>query len=253
MNRTMRGKKKEKQAVQSNNVFTFIQKVWQEPKGKALVFFAFYFFFFLFIAISYRSAAEHPKQSFTFPTTNFESKKNYTIDSLVNGNYQFTYQEFVNDVSKEFTGKCYQKMKQLTSSTQEEYFLYSGISLVHQNDVWQVSANPFHLRELMEEEKIEELLSKATFISKTVYSDDSSLYRYEVSTSTLSTLYQKESIDIADAPNTIELLVGKDKNIQSIHYDFSSYESYLKGSPQSFTATVLYANYGEVEAFEIPN
>ncbi len=246
----MKGKKAKKQ---SNQTISTLQNIWQSPKGKALFFFGFYFFFFLFIGVSYRSAMKNPASKTTLPAISNESSKTVSLDEITKGNYHFTYYENINGVEKNLEGKSYDKMKNFTSSTAQEYFIYSGLSLIHQNNVWQISENPFDVPEVMKEELIEELLSKATFISKTVYKENTALYHYEVSTTTLYQLYYNENIDIADDANTIDIEVSKEGKISQITYDYSPYLTYKNKVPTTLLIKVSYQDYGKIEAFEVPD
>lgn len=242
---------KEKQAKSSFHAFLqFVKELFKNPKGRALLFFGFYLIFFIFLGISFRTSS--PSNQIESHSSQQEQQQNYSLVNLEAGNYHFIYHEIVNGIEKNFEGKAYHQMKEVTNESNEMYFLYSGISLERQDDVWKVCENPFYYRQIMEENILKETLQNATFISKTVYQDQTTLYRYEISTVTLWNLYQQEEIDIADSPNIIEVSVSDKGDITKIYYDYSPYNTYLKGIPSTAIFEVIYQDYGKIEAFDVP-
>ena len=248
----MKGNNKNLKNTKVASFFHLIKELWKDPLGKCILFFGFYLIFFIFLGVLYRTAPRtSTKRNLTIPSQT-EKKVNISFDKLLEGNYEFTYEENVRGVQKIYTGKSSEKRKELTTSLGQKYFLYSGISIEQQENVWKVCENPFHYPQLMNETYIEDVFSKATFESKTVYHNNETLYRYQISTTTLWEIYQKEQIDIADVPNTIELTLSENGEIKKIYYDFSSYETYLLKVPSTAIFEVGYQNYGTVGTLEIP-
>ncbi len=247
----MNKKAKQKKPSQFEPFFQFLKQLWENPKGKALLFFGFYLFFFIFIGVLYRTAPKMDNASFLIPESVGE-KVTLSFKEIKEGNYTFTYQEDIDGVIRNLEGKTYNQMKEVKEDTRL-YFLYSGISLERMDNVWQVAPKPFYIPQVLEEGMIEETLEQATFLSKTVYPNGESLYRFEISTTTLMELYQNEEVDLADVPNTIEVLESKEKEIQKITYDYSSYDSYLKNTPKKAKIEVSYHEYGKVKPFDIPS
>ncbi len=228
---------------------SFLKILWKNPKGKAILFFVFYFFFFLFIGISYRMT---PKNSYTLEDfKENEEVASLSIDSLIKGNYAFTYQEEINGVKKILSGKAYNRMKEVKEQS-HLYFLYSGISLERVENVWKVSKNPFYFPEVMEEDAIKQTLSKATFLSKTVYQNGENLYQYEIATTTLLSLYHNENVDLDDLPNQIQVKTDRENQIQEIIYEYSSYDTYLTKEKNKVKIEITYQDYGKIEPLEIP-
>ena len=247
--------KKKDETKKNNQVesgVAYLKELWKNPKGRALLFFGFYFIFFLVLGISFRASASAPQKNLTLPSQ-LQENANYSIQDLVNGNYQFTYQENVNGVSKELTGKAYNQMKQVTNNYGNMYFLYSGIVIQRLNDVWQICDNPFYYRQILEEGMLKKTLDAATFESKTLYQNKQTVYRYQISTTTLWDLYQNEKIDIADEPNIIEVYVTENGQVEKIFYNYSSDDTYLRKTPMQTYFTVSYQDYGKIEAFEVPS
>ena len=134
----------------------------------------------------------------------------------------------------------------LTVNYQEKY--YKNI-----NGVWSRTDNPYLYSEYLDFTNLEKILTSATYDSKTEYNNGSKLYTYDISTTTLVKIINKEDIDIADNPNKIIVTTNEDNEATKFEFYLTPYVNYKDNNSSSILNISLeYSNFGKVEEIENP-
>ena len=243
--------KKEKK---KNEKIEFLKEVYKNPRGRAILFFSFYFvFFFVLILLLRSNQANNNKQNTNIDSSN-KIQTSYNLKKLEEGNYRFTRKETRGDFITTFVGNHNQDKSSVIMTKGNEvknFFFYRDMVLEKTSSNYIVGTNPYLYPNLQEYNTIEEILERATLKSKTTYEQGEDCYRYEITTTTLTSILDEKEIDISDPVNTIEVLVEK-KEITGITYYLNSYHAYRMNEMVPVTIEIKYSDYGQVEKLEVP-
>ena len=99
--------------------------------------------------------------------------------------------------------------------------------------------NPYLFPELKDLNFIKKMLNKATYIST-----GNLKKTYQISTTTLVSIFDNQEIDLDDMPNTIVVTTNSDGQIYKLEYDFSSYSIYRGHG--AYQGSLLYSNFSNV-------
>ena len=237
-----------------NGKIESLKGIYKNPRKRAILFFSFYFlFFFVLVLLLRNNQTSNNKQ-----TTNIESSNkiqtSYNLKKLEEGNYQFTRKETRGDIITTFVGKHYQDKSSVTMTKGNEiknFFFYGDIVLEENSNQYIVGVNPYLYPTLQEYNTIDEILERSTLKAKTTYEQGGDCYQYEITTTTLTSILDKQEIDISDPVNTIEVYVDK-KEITGITYYLNSYHNYKTNENVPVTIEIKYSDYGKVEKLEVP-
>ena len=122
-----------------------------------------------------------------------------------------------------------------------------------QDGLWIKTEAPNTLFSLTKASVIEDIVNKATYISKTELATGEESYTLQISTPTLSKALDGTDIDIDDPVNTITLKENVDGDTVGIEYDFSNYGKYKGLVKNNLVITLNYANFGNIEKVEEPS
>ena len=122
-----------------------------------------------------------------------------------------------------------------------------------QDGLWIKTEAPNTLFSLTKASVIEDIVNKATYISKTELATGEESYTLQISTPTLSKTLDGTDIDIDDPVNTITLKENVDGDTVGIEYDFSNYGKYKGLVKNSLVITLNYTNFGNIEKVEEPS
>ena len=235
--------KQKKAKVDRKQIIDFIRT----PKGKAVLFFSFYLVFFLVVAIIARISTGNPLGS-----TNYQSNStNYHLSSIQNRNYQFSYQYMVDDVSTIYMGSR-KNLKASFSDGVTSYYQNGNLTMKLQDGIWIKCDSPYLVSYLLDDVGIENVLQKATYVSKTELATGEVTLQYQITTTTLVQLIDGIDVDLDDVVNTIEIRENKNREITEINYDISSYAKYRGLCFNQFLLNLSYSHFDEIEAIEDP-
>ncbi len=179
----------------------------------------------------------------------------YQLNLIKEGNYHFTREEIVNDISTLFVGDSNHNRSEVLMTRQQQvahYFLYSDIVLLKTSQNYQVADQPYLFPQLSIYKYIHSILKQATITSKTVNNMGGKTYHLTISTTTLGAILDGMKLDIADPVNEIILETNEEKEVVKITYQLNSYASYLLGQPSRVKVLLSYSDFGTIEDLEIP-
>lgn len=215
---------------------------------KAWIFLIAYFIFFAAVIISIRSNNANNS------TKTKEKEFVFNFENIEKGNYTFRYELFIDNNQVIYEGKRNKEKSLFTRNINgviENYFESSDLYVKQVNNLWIKEANPYPIPKLIDFEYLKEILQKATYDSKTNYSNNSQMYTYIISTTTLMKSYENKDIDIADEVNKISITFDSNKNVGKIEYDFSPYAKYNNIATTIYKFTMTFDNFSDVEELSI--
>ncbi len=227
-----------------------IKKLLKHEKAKPIAFFAFYFIFFLFLAIIFRLDPKTPPS-----TTKSKPKNYYNLGKIEDANYHFKYDYNINGIAISFEGDkngVRERFTKTQDNTITNYYAFKNLFMKEENNIWKKEANPYLYYNLLQVDKIREILDSATFISKTEYQDERKSYNYQISTTTLEKITNNNIIDIADIPNEITITMDDDYYVENIKYSINSYAKFLDPNINNASLAMDYSDFGNIKEIEEP-
>ena len=225
----------------SKDFFKNIKNILKTPRGKAISFFSFYLIFFIVIIVMIRSNPSTLDDDVITPKFDFS-----LIES---NNYHFHYQDVLGNSSIIYDGDRNNDSALFTKSDSvNSLSIYSSGSIYlgkGTNNEYVMIDNPYLFPELKDLDSIKKMLNKATYIST-----GNLKKTYQISTTTLVSLFDNKEIDLDDMPNTIVVTTNSDGQIYKLEYDFSSYSIYRGYG--AYQSSLLYSNFSNVPEIEKP-
>jgi hypothetical protein len=238
-------KNKEKTNEKENNFTTKIKDLLKTPRGKSIFFLILYFFFFVFVFLSLGSNTSTSTNS-----SDNSTKETLDLSLIEKLNYHFTYQDILGNNTYLYEGDRNGSSSLFTKKylTNIENF-YSNDNIYLKKDLttnkYVMVDNPYIFSELKQIENIKKMLKKATYISS-----DSNKYTYQISTTTLISLFENKEIDLDDMPNTIVFYLNASNQVYKIEYSFNSYSIY-KGNG-TYQSSMEYSNFSNISEIDNP-
>lgn len=228
--------------------------MWNNPRSRSILALAGYLVFFIILIMTLRS---NVNESTNLNNNNIKNKvnANFILDSIKSGNYNFTRREILNGAITQFEGKANAGRSDVIMAKNNQlshYFMYNSIITEEVDGGYKVTFHPYLYPNLSDYKYINSILNQATLISKTDYSNANTIYHYEISTTTLVAILDKQIIDLDDMPNQIEVEVGQDRNVVGITYKLNSYASYQNQVATTLTIMLSYQDFGQIEILNIP-
>lgn len=252
----MSKKKKNKNNNSDSNfklIINLIKELLKTPRGRGILFFVGFFIFFLTVILIVRFA-----DGGEVIGSGYESGTpySYSISNIVNDNYKFNYEVEIDGNKIVYSGERYNNDIELFSYfdgvSTLNYYRNLDNYLVDNNGIWVKSNNPYLYSSFMDIEKISELLSVSTYISKTEYDSGKKVYNFQFSTATVIDIFEGIEIDIDDFPNEISLSTDNDGNTNEIRFKLDSYCKYNKLCNGNMEIYLTYDDYGEIEEIANP-
>lgn len=215
---------------------------------KAWLFLIAYFIFFTAVIISIRSNNSNNS------TKEKEKEFVFNFERIEKGNYTFQYQLLMDNNQVIYEGKRNKEKSLFTKNSNgiiENYFESSDLYVKQVNNLWIKEVNPYPIPKLIDMDYLKGILQKATYDSKTNYSNKSQMYTYQISTTTLMESYENKQIDIADQVNKISISFDSNKDVEKIEYDFTPYAQYNKIATTTYRFTMTFDNFSDVEELNI--
>ncbi len=225
----------------SKDFFKNITENLNTPRGKAIVYLIFYFIFFIVIVGMIRS-------NYSTETDEVVTSK-FDFSLIETNNYHFHYQDVLGNGTIIYDGDRYNDSSLFTKSDSvNSLSIYSSGSIYlgkDNNGLYVMIDNPYLFPELKDLDSIKKMLNKATYIST-----DNLKKTYQISTTTLVSIFDKQEIDLDDMPNTIVVTTNSDGQIYKLEYDFSSYSIYRGYG--AYQGSLLYSNFSNIPEIEKP-
>lgn len=221
-----------------------IKKLNSTPRGKSVLFFGFYgiFFIFLFIAMAVGRGSG-------YSLDNLGNSSNFSLESIYNNNFEFSYKVSIDESIYMYTGKRYNDKESFIFNNLEYYNLDDDF-YQRTGDSFIETVNPYVYSDFMKVDNIQEFINLATLNSKTEYENGDFVYNYKISTTSIVKKIEDIDIDIDDLPNEISVCISNG-NIKSIEFNLNSYGLFKGISNDKFVITLSYFNQGEVSDFDI--
>ena len=215
---------------------------------KAWLFLIAYFIFFTAVIISIRSNNSNNREKTK------EKEFAFSFEKIEKQNYTFQYQLLLDTNQILYEGKRNKEKSLFTKNSNgiiENFFESSNLYVKQVNQLWIKEESPYPIPQLVDVNYLKEILQKATYDSKTNYSNQSQMYTYQVSTTTLMDSYENKKIDIADEVNKISITFDSNKDVQKIEYDFTPYAIYNGIATTTYRFTMIFDNLSDVEELSI--
>lgn len=221
-----------------------IKKLNSTPRGKSVLFFGFYgiFFIFLFIAMAAGRGSG-------YNLDNLGNSSNFSLQSISNNNFEFSYKVSLDESIYMYTGKKYNDKESFIFNNIEYYNLADDF-YQKTGDSFSETDNPYVYSDFMRVDNIQKFIDLATLDSKTEYENGDFVYNYKISTTSIVKMIDDIDIDIDDLPNEISVCIS-DGDIKSVEFNLNSYGLYKSISNNKFIITLNYFNHGEVSDFDI--
>ena len=234
------------------NVFNQLKEIWKNPRGRSIIMLVLYFFFFLFIIMGLRNGHKVDNTEKKDTTSDLD----YSIEKIKKSNYHYKYLVDYNNNLVLYEGDKNNDKELFTkkfNNLEENYYNYQEKYYKNINGVWSKTDNPYLYSEYLDFTNLEKILNSATYDSKTEYNNGSKLYTYDISTTTLVKIINKEDIDIADNPNKIIVTTNKNNEATKFEFYLTPYVNYKDNNSSSILNISLeYSNFGKVDEIKNP-
>lgn len=218
------------------------------PKGKAFVFFGVYLIFFIILMMVARIGG----QGAVIGSTDLNlGEFSYDLSSIREGNYNFSYQFSLDQVTTTYSGKHYDN-RALFSDGTISYYQQDNTFMREQNGVWIKSEAPYPLSSLTDSSVIDDLIKLSTYVSKTELATGEETINLQISTTTLVKQLDGLEVDLDDPVNSIELKKNEAGEIVEIKYNLDSYAKYKGLIGNEFRLVLSYSNFGDIKEFKEP-
>lgn len=226
-----------------------IKDIKEDPKKKALAFFAFYFVFFVVVILLLRFSPRKPLVG----SEDYESGTNsidFSINSILENNYIFGYEITLDGVTYEYYGQRYDKDELFEFQgnsyyrTGEQFYLKEGL--------WKTTENPYLFKDFLDVNQYAPLIAQATYESKTSYEDGKDVYNYLISSNTINQKFYHVDSDFLEEPNKISLHVSEKGDLNEIEFSLDSYCTLKQLCQKSLKIKLQYDMFGKVEKIDNP-
>lgn len=225
-------------------------ELYQNPRGKAIIFFVGYFFFFLFLyALIHAGGTTQSINAVEYEKSGKDLR--VQIESLLDKNYLFGYKITQDEVVNEYVGEKY-KEQELFTFRDNKYYFEKDKFYIEENDKWVETQSPYIYPEFLDMENVFKILSLATYDSKTSYKSGQTKYNYLISTNTLNKELHGVDSDFFEEPNSIVLSVNDKEQITSIVFMLDSYCTLNQSCQKSLKIELDFDKCGKLEGIDSP-
>lgn len=230
-----------------NKVNILINDLKNNSQHKAWVFLAFYFIFFFFLILAIRSNSN--SKNINNVNININANKYFSMETIKNNNYHFKY--IVNSDGNEtiYDGdrnNLKEKFTKTRNSLVEKYYQENNIYLKQINSNWINTNDPYEIITFRNIDDLNKIINSSTFISKTMLNDNSNIYDYQISTTTLYKILDFTDIDLDDLPNIIKVTTDSNNELVKLELNMSSYFKYKNMCNNSLNIVMEYSNFGKI-------
>lgn len=224
-----------------------LKEVQNNPKGKAILFFIFYAFFFLIIICilffgkrDYTKASDYERGNATI----------YSSKSLLENNYSFIYSIILDDKVYYYKGKKkdnYESFQYL-----DKNYYRNGNDFYVEDGTWVKTENPYLYSEFLDTQNINNLISLASYLSKTNYDSGKMTYNYLLSTNTINKAFYDVDSDFLEEPNQVVISTDEEKHINQVLFFLDSYCSLNKTCIKNLKIDIQFDQIGKIEKIDNP-
>ncbi len=230
-------------------IINFIKETKNNPQKKAIFMLIIMFLFFAFVVVCLRTTNSNINKRNI--TTEEDNKFEFSLSKIKNDNYHFIHSLNIDNNIEIYEGDKNREKELFSINNLDNYYKYGNIYLKNISGVWSTIDNPCKYEEFKNIDNIEKLLEKASFLSKTEYNDKTSVYNYNISTTSIIKILDNKDIDIDDLPNKIDITADSNDDVIEINYDLSPYFIY-KNLGNSSNINIKYSKFGEIKDIEDP-
>ena len=225
-----------------------IKEISKDPKGKAILFFAFYVVFFaivfLFINLSgskltYGDDYEKSYSSYIF-----------NLDNIFSDNYAFKYNINLDNNTYTYIGAKKDEVESINYNNLDYY--RNGNTFLVKKDTWTNSNSPYIYSEYFDTLNIKKILENSYYVSKTVFENGINAFNFVISSNTLNTILYGVNSDFEEVPNEIVIYTDKDRNVNKITYTLDSFCRNNKKCNYGLKINLEYDMFGEIEGIVNP-
>ncbi len=231
--------------TENNKYIELFNNMRKTPRGRAILFFAFYilFFAFIYILLAFNSSTSKIKSESVEKNTSA-----YSFKELEKENYHFNYEIILNNNYKYIGDKNKDSEVFTFNNNNEEinYKLKDNKYLANINNNWEEKENPYILQEFMELDNLKNIIDSSKYMSKTIYESSKETYHYQVSTTSVEEIVNKNKIDIDDIPNEIDVTV-ENGEVDGIYLKLNSYIHYKNNNLNDCSIKLEYSKFGKIK------
>ena len=225
-----------------------------------IFFIAFYFILFSFISIQNRNRGVNKNNESNKVNENKKVEGinyEFSLDDVLNNNYNFKYDIYLNNVLYSYDGKRYEykeKFNYILGDNKVVYYkdkYYYYMFDINSNNYIN-SINPYIVNEFIDIENIINIIRDSTYVSKTDYDSGKIAYNFSIKNSNLYNVIYDIEIDdkkIGEKVNDIYIGTDEDKNVNNIKLILNSYCLY-NNKCESLVVDLNYDNFYNIEDFD---
>lgn len=219
-----------------------VKELKKTERGRGILFFSAYFVFFVFLFILFRVGGESTRLSEDYEY----GDSIYLIDKVAAENYRFTYNIYIDNEVITYEGKKAGN-KELFNFLGVDYYRVGDSYFDYYDNNWIIATNPYVFQEFLDFSKLVQIISDATYISKTEFDSGITLFTYQISSNSLIKKIENLDTDILEVPNSIGFFTDENLYLNRIELDLSSYGKFKGICTSNFKITLEYYDFGKIE------
>ncbi len=218
-----------------------IKELEKNPRGKAILFFAFYLLFFIIVIVFTRLGARNILSNY-----NYDSGDKFNLARIEEDNYKYLYEVKLDDVVYSLDGKK-DGIKEEFSFMNNNYYKRENEYFILSNGIYEESAEPTTFSYFFDINNLKDLLEDAYFLSKTDYESGKRVYNYLLDTNVILKKYENLETDIDAKACEIILSTNEDGDTNQIKLRLESFCKYKGLCINDLEITLNYEDFGNIE------
>lgn len=232
-----------------NDFIKKIKELYNNPRGKAILFLGAYFIFFIILIIGFRTGNNSDNK------VSKDDNELYNFSLIENNNYHFKYTDSYDNNLVLYEGdrnKDTFLFNMTYNNLVDNYYVVNNVFMKKDITInnYVMSSNPDNLSVFKDIDIIKKILKTSTYDSKTEFNDNTYSYNYFVSTTTLVKLIDNIDIDLDDMPNSVKFITNKNNEVIKIEYDLTNYGKYKNLVNSSLTSSLEYSNFNKIDSIQ---
>lgn len=237
----------------NNKTFSSIIKdLLKTPRGRGILFFVAYFLFFLAVILLVRFGN---RGSVIGSDLDYGKKYNFSLSNITDENYDFSYEVTIDNITTAYQGSRYDDVELFKVNDGvniSEYYRDLDNYFINNGQLWLKSENPYRYYQFIDINNISNIIDSATYISNTSYESGKSVYNFQISTATITKLFENLDIDIDEVPNELMVITDEDGYVNEFQFKLDSYCSFKQICSDGMRIVLKYDNYGKVKEITSP-
>lgn len=228
-----------------------LKELMSTPRGKAVVFFGAYVVFFFVIAILARTGGGSSGNG-TNKVYETGSEAQFSLANVESKNYKFNYEIVIDGTTNIYSGSRTVDNSLFKHNDLVEYYFNGNVYFTNSNGVWINATNPYIYSEFLDIDNIGKLIERSTYISKTTYESGKEVFHFNISSATISKLFENVDIDIEEIPNEIIISTDENNYVDEVKFTLDSYCKAKSLCVNNMSIKLNYERYGEIEEITSP-